>query len=711
MATPRYLKDSTSRANNLRVEGDATLSLQTYVDKLDKYPDTPGTGVATALATNVGSAGAPVVNGGALGTPSSGTLTNATGLPVSTGLAGLGAGWTVQLGKAVAAVLTVTTYTALTALTTATGLIDGAVYRNVAYDSVGILLANGDGANGEWIYDADSSATANGVTVLAMATAPGRMLRQFTGPILDAWAGMKGDGSDQTDKWDALIDACVAHDQPLRMVTEGSFIIEDYLAPLAFRGADGPGKDKLTISIKVQTLPAGAMLIRHGDSDTNAGTNDYGLAGAAPTVPIRYSGFTLDVDDAEFADCYAFWIDNATDVKFEDVEVYGRGAIHYVARKCINAIFDHCDSETTGSGETVGIYGDTVGSARRVARYCKFIGGHSYGVNWQMGDGDLIEHCWAEDIDSGFAFSINYGWNGKIVGGWSWDSSHEAFQFTDSHNCEAVHGFARWTSPAGGDFACSINGTDGSPPGAQPAKNCRHHGHVFFDSWAAAGCIANETEDCEISGLLAVDCARRGTFATPSGGHSIALSCYTDIAATCKRPVFRDNKIVAENGPISTGYAETAGGSGTIVGARVVHNLFLGQFTALYGDVQTDTLIYSLQTESFTPVVTASSGTFTTVSATMQFKRQGDHIVVILCNVTITDAGTASGAILMTLPTDCSAITPGGAGSGWERSVVGYMVSARFSGGTATLLFYNNTSPIATGYNITFSGIYQKAQS
>jgi hypothetical protein len=44
-----------------------------------------GTGVATALAVNVGSAGAPVVNGGALGTPSSGDLTNCTGLPVAGG--------------------------------------------------------------------------------------------------------------------------------------------------------------------------------------------------------------------------------------------------------------------------------------------------------------------------------------------------------------------------------------------------------------------------------------------------------------------------------------------------------------------------------------------------------------------------------------------------------------------------------------------------
>lgn len=38
-----------------------------------------GTGIATALAVAVGSAGAPVINGGALGTPSSGTVTNLTG--------------------------------------------------------------------------------------------------------------------------------------------------------------------------------------------------------------------------------------------------------------------------------------------------------------------------------------------------------------------------------------------------------------------------------------------------------------------------------------------------------------------------------------------------------------------------------------------------------------------------------------------------------
>jgi hypothetical protein len=59
-----------------------------------------GTGIATALGNNVGTAGAPVVNGGALGTPSSGTLTSATGLPISTGLSGAGTGVIAALGNA-----------------------------------------------------------------------------------------------------------------------------------------------------------------------------------------------------------------------------------------------------------------------------------------------------------------------------------------------------------------------------------------------------------------------------------------------------------------------------------------------------------------------------------------------------------------------------------------------------------------------------------
>ena len=49
---------------------------------------TPGTGVGTALAVNIGTAGSFITNGGALGTPSSGVATNITGLPSASVLAG-----------------------------------------------------------------------------------------------------------------------------------------------------------------------------------------------------------------------------------------------------------------------------------------------------------------------------------------------------------------------------------------------------------------------------------------------------------------------------------------------------------------------------------------------------------------------------------------------------------------------------------------------
>jgi hypothetical protein len=87
-----------------------------------------GTGIATALAVNTGSSGAPVINGGVLGTPSSGTVTNLTGT-ASININGTVGATTASTG----AFTTLTTTGTINLLTVGRGA--GAVATNTAVGS------------------------------------------------------------------------------------------------------------------------------------------------------------------------------------------------------------------------------------------------------------------------------------------------------------------------------------------------------------------------------------------------------------------------------------------------------------------------------------------------------------------------------------------------------------------------------------------------
>jgi hypothetical protein len=72
----------------VNAQGQLTLAANTTVTPAVGSITGLGTGVATALAVNTGSTGAFVLFNGALGTPTSGTMTNVTGLPLTTGVTG-----------------------------------------------------------------------------------------------------------------------------------------------------------------------------------------------------------------------------------------------------------------------------------------------------------------------------------------------------------------------------------------------------------------------------------------------------------------------------------------------------------------------------------------------------------------------------------------------------------------------------------------------
>jgi hypothetical protein len=111
-----------------------------------------GSGVATALGVNVGSAGAFVVNGGALGTPSSGTVTNLTGT-ASININGTVGATTPNTGS----------FTTLTTSSTVT--INGGTANGVAYLNGSKVLTTGSALtfDGSQLGVGTAGSTSNGL--------------------------------------------------------------------------------------------------------------------------------------------------------------------------------------------------------------------------------------------------------------------------------------------------------------------------------------------------------------------------------------------------------------------------------------------------------------------------------------------------------------------------------------------------------------------
>lgn len=145
---------------------------------------TPGTGVTTALAIAVGTSGAFIVNGGALGTPSSGTLTNCTGLPISTGVSGLGVNVATFLATPssanLAAALTDETGSGAVVFGTSPTLTTPTISTSFTFDSVTVTALSGSdttimtgtaGTNGNVaIFNADGDIVDGGVAPATLSS-------------------------------------------------------------------------------------------------------------------------------------------------------------------------------------------------------------------------------------------------------------------------------------------------------------------------------------------------------------------------------------------------------------------------------------------------------------------------------------------------------------------------------------------------------------
>ena len=115
------------------------------------------------------------------------------------------------------------------------------------------------------------------------------------------------------------------------------------------------------------------------------------------------------------------------------------------------------------------------------------------------------------------------------------------------------------------------------------------------------------------------------------------------------------------------------------------------------------------ETGTWTPTVTATSGTITTVGTTQGFYTKTGNQVSLTMFLPITNNGTGSGAIIVgslpfTMDTTMSAF-----GCGREQNVTGWGLFGYISNSNNNLYItkYDGNYPAATGYGLGFSIVYR----
>jgi hypothetical protein len=151
-STTTWASSALLTANSLMIGGGAGVAPSTI---------TTGTGVVTALGVNTGSAGAFVVNGGVLGTPSSGTVTNLTGT------ASININGTVGATTANTGAFTTISATGVITSTVATGT---APFTIASTTPVANLSIGGNAATATSATSATTATNANNVAVADAST-------------------------------------------------------------------------------------------------------------------------------------------------------------------------------------------------------------------------------------------------------------------------------------------------------------------------------------------------------------------------------------------------------------------------------------------------------------------------------------------------------------------------------------------------------------
>lgn len=489
--------------------------------------------------------------------------------------------------------------------------------------------------------------------------------------------------------------AAAAQGKGLRLPS-GTLLLDATSLPATLPALKGRSKLGTVLKFKRQSYSAGQVLL-------NASSN---------TAAIELSRFSIDCDSTEFktAGVYPIALNGSNYAQIERVRVFGRGQTAVFTNSMvggrIRGLTIDCTG-TAGNSFSSGFYGqnclDVVVDGMRTSglpQYAGVFGATSLFVKFV--------NCHTDGTSGAFGYSLGGCSYSHIVNCTAKNTSHEAYQLTDCYYCTIAYNSAQWEAGSGVDAGISIHGNAGQ------ARLNKVIGNTLINSYASGLLCADNAQYNLFADNILRDCAVRGTAAAGVGTFIAAMGQYTANAGiTCTGNTFRGNKVLTESGTVTYGFAEFNNGAGSsITNTRVLDNEFQGgsTVTTRYLLVSASSEVADVDFQTFAPTITPAAGAITSYAVNSARYRKRGGLVEMTLDITITNAGTGSGALTILFNnSQITAAANGGTLSGKENGVTAKLCGGICNSGGVVVLHADATTVIATNARIVLSGIYRTA--
>ncbi|WP_418458124.1 hypothetical protein ACNSOB_06830 [Citrobacter braakii] len=473
-------------------------------------------------------------------------------------------------------------------------------------------------------------------------------------------------------------------------LSSGVILALPFSIPTSLPGLMGRGAYSTTIKFYRQSYTAGTLLI-------NAQNN---------TASPEFCDFAIDCDDAVFKTSVGavFPYTGTDNILINRMRVTGRGDNCVITQNSKNCrIYDLTVNATGGAGATFNtcFFGQNCSNSLVVGM--RTTGFPTYCGTFSISSGCKFIACHGEGTNGAFAWSISASSYCGIFESYSENSSHEAFQLTDTEFCLIAFNNMKWDAGYGQDAGISIHGK------TMPARFNTVISNTINNSYAAGLMAADNALYNTFAFNTLKDAAVRGTASGLAGTFKCAIGQYTALnSQQCVSNKFIENVCLSESGTTQYGYAEFVNGTGSVVADTTLrYNSFYGAFTTRYLTTSAVRRTWDIDALSFTPVIASSGGggSFTYTITSAKFRRDGDY-----CDMTIdftigTVTGTVSGILitwvgLAPLP-DLYQGAFNGKVIGTGKSLIGVP-----SGSGVVLTYYDASTPAVSGARVTVVARY-----